>query len=237
MNGIFYNNKTKDKDPYTNRLLRSAEQRMNIVYMLIMAAFEVSILLYILLNQWDISRFFFGGFAAGAFLIGIAVNVVLYKKTYPWIKYVNNLIMVFSIYTLCGLSDYMALFFIMLPLINSFYYRPNFTALTGVVHLFMTYVCIMSVVIPVYDAEGEPNAHYWMSLFSTFEFTDDITVSVFMNKSFLLIVAMAMLIVSIYFSYSSRVFTIRQGELMHKNVSTECPRIFPTTPPMPSMPT
>ncbi len=220
MNGIFYNNKTKDKDPYTNRLLRSAEQRMNIVYMLIMTAFEVSILLYIFLNPWDDFRYFFGGVSGGAFLIGIVINAVFHKKCYPWIKYVNNFIMIFSVYTLCVFSDYMALFFIVLPLINSFYYRPYFTALTGVAHLFMTYVCIMSVVITIFDAEGEVNINYWTNLFSVFELSDDITLSVFLSKSFMLIVAVAMLIVSVYFSYSNRKFTLRQGDLIHKNMST-----------------
>jgi 5-formyltetrahydrofolate cyclo-ligase len=54
VNGIFYNNKTKDKDPYTNRLLRSAEQRMNIVYMLIMAAFEAQRLEKLITEETDI---------------------------------------------------------------------------------------------------------------------------------------------------------------------------------------
>lgn len=217
---IFSKKEKTDKLDYTGQLLRSAEQRMNAVYMLIMAAFEVSVLLYILLNPWDDFRYFFGGVSGGAFLIGIVINAVFYKKCYPWIKYANNFIMIFAVYTLCVLSDYMALFFIVLPLINSFYYRPYFTALTGVVHLFMTYVCLMSVVISIFDAEGEVNFHYLMSLFSVFEFSDDITLTVFLSKSFLLIVAAAMLIVSVYFSYSSRKFTLRQGELIHKSMST-----------------
>ena len=106
-------------------LFRGAEQRINFVYMLIMTAFESAILIYILSNGWDDTRFFFGIRAGIVLLPGIIVNAVFRKKCYPWIKYFNNIIIMASLFYLCGFTDLIALLFIMLPFINSFYFIKN----------------------------------------------------------------------------------------------------------------
>ena len=73
--------KQTEKSKYTADLLRSAEQRINFVYMMLMIAFEAAILIYILINTWDDSRFWFGGMAAGILLAGIIINALFRKKT------------------------------------------------------------------------------------------------------------------------------------------------------------
>ena len=68
MNSIFTNKKQSEQSEYVKQLFRSAEQRINFVYMIIMIAFGAAILVYIINNQWDDSRFFYGGIAGGFLL-------------------------------------------------------------------------------------------------------------------------------------------------------------------------
>lgn len=217
---VLKNKKQTNLNQSTAGLFRKAEKRINFVYMLIMVAFEVSILIYLLINTWDDSRFFFGGIAGGTLLSGIIINVVFRKKCYPWIKYVNNFIMIFSIFTLCRLSEYIALMLILIPFINSFYFRPHFTALTGVICLLMMYIGLMSIVTPVYDKNYNVDVNLFKIVLKAFDFSDEVSVFVLGGQSFLVIAAAALVTVSVYLSASGRNFTIRQSELMQKNLST-----------------
>ncbi len=220
VNGIFkYREQTKQSDNVT-KLLHAAEQRINFVYMLIMIAIEAAILVYILLNQWDDTRFFFGGIAGAVSLTGIIINIVFRRRSYPWIKYVNNLVTIFSIFVLCGYADAIALLLILIPFINSFYFRPRFTALTGAVCLIMMYIGLMSVMMPFLDAEGNIDIDPIVLLRSSFDYSDETKLMFFGGRSFLLVAAAAFVVMSVYLSFSGRRFTIQQGELLQKNLST-----------------
>ena len=94
--------------------------------------------------------------------------------------------------------------------------------LTGVVCLFMMYVGLMSIMTPIYNENLEIDINSFKVVINAFNFSDEIVTAVFdKRRSFLLIVPAAMVIVSVYLSVNSRNFTIRQGELMEKNLSTE----------------
>ncbi len=116
--------------------------------MIMMIAFEAAIFIYILLNEWDDARYYFGLRAAVVLLTGILLNLFTLKKVYPWIKYYNNLVMILALFFLGGYTDIIAMLFILLPLFNSFYFRPYFTVITGLVCLIMLYVCMMSIATP-----------------------------------------------------------------------------------------
>ena len=203
------------------QLFRSAEQRINFVYMIIMIAFGAAILVYIINNQWDDSRFFYGGIAGGFLLVGIIINIIFRKQAYPWIKYLNNVVMVITIAVLCGYSDDVAPLLLLIPFINSFYFRPVFTLVTGLVCLLMMYITIMSIMLPYYNIEGNFEFNPILAITSAFDFTDETQRMVFSGKSFLMVAGAALVIMSVYLSFSSRRFTIRQGELMQKNLTTE----------------
>lgn len=202
-------------------MLQTAEQRVNLAYMLLMIAFEAAILIYLFVNTWDTTRFFFGGIGGGAMLIGIVINAVFYKKNYPWIKYVNNIVMLFAIFMLCGLTSVLPLMFILLPFVNCFYLRPRFSALTGVISLFMMYIGIMSVLEPIYKSNGELNSDIWSFLSVGFDFSDPNVVTLFEGRGFLLIVAIALVIFSVYLSLNIKKGIVRQGELTEKTLSTQ----------------
>ncbi len=202
-------------------LFRGAEQRINFVYMLIMTAFESAILIYILSNGWDDTRFFFGIRAGIVLLPGIIVNAVFRKKCYPWIKYFNNIIIMASLFYLCGFTDLIALLFIMLPFINSFYFRPYFTLITGLACVLMMYIGCMNIVPPLFDDEGIVNYNFLTIVKTAFDFTDETVVLILQNRSFIILTAISMVIVSVYLSANSKRFTIRQGELLSINLSTE----------------
>ena len=221
MSGILNNKKISNQSKYTRDLLRSAEQRINFIYLMLMIAFEAAVLLYVLLNDWDDTRFYFGIRAGVALLPGIIINVLFRKKSYPWIKYVNNLFIVIALFFFCGLSDLGALLFILLPFINSFYLRPRFTIVSGLVCILMMYICFMSVVEPIFDNNGKIIYSFFAIARTAFDFTNEYVISILQNRSFLIITAVALVIVSVYLSFNSRSFTIRQGELMNKNLSTE----------------
>ena len=189
--------------------------------MIIMIAFGASILVYIINNQWDDTRFFYGGIAGGFLLVGIIINIIFRKQAYPWIKYLNNVVMVITIAVLCGYSDDVAPLLLLIPFINSFYFRPVFTLVTGLVCLLMMYITIMSIMLPYYNIEGNFEFNPILAITSAFDFTDETQRMVFSGKSFLMVAGAALVIMSVYLSFSSRRFTIRQGELMQKNLTTE----------------
>lgn len=189
--------------------------------MIIMIAFGAAILVYIINNQWDDSRFFYGGIAGGFLLVGIIINIIFRKQAYPWIKYLNNVVMVITIAVLCGYSDDVAPLLLLIPFINSFYFRPVFTLVTGLVCLLMMYITIMSIMLPYYNIEGNFEFNPILAITSAFDFTDETQRMVFSGKSFLMVAGAALVIMSVYLSFSSRRFTIRQGELMQKNLTTE----------------
>ncbi len=221
VSGILNNKKISNQSKYTRDLLRSAEQRINFIYLMLMIALEAAALIYILLNDWDDTRFYFGLRAGFILLPGIIINVVFRKKSYPWIKYVDNFLIMAAIFFLCGFNELGAVLFILLPIINSFYLRPRFTAVTGLLCLFMMYICFMSVAEPMFDDNGRIVYNFFSITRSAFNFADENIVSLLQNRSFLLIAAFALIIVSVYLSFNSRSFTIKQGELMNKNLSTE----------------
>ena len=221
MNTIFKYKKTSEQSENVKQLFRSAEQRINFVYMIIMIAFGASILVYIINNQWDDTRFFYGGLAGGFLLVGIIINIIFRKQAYPWIKYLNNVVMVITIAVLCGYSDDVAPLLLLIPFINSFYFRPVFTLVTGLVCLLMMYITIMSIMLPYYNIEGNFEFNPILAITSAFDFTDETQRMVFSGKSFLMVAGAALVIMSVYLSFSSRRFTIRQGELMQKNLTTE----------------
>lgn len=201
-------------------MLRSSEMRINFVYAMIMAAFFAAIVIDVLINTWDDTRFFFGALASSAMLIGIAVNIVFRKKNYPWIKYVNNLVMIFAFLVLCEISELVAMMFMLIPFINSFYYRPRFSVLTGVICIFMLYIGVMNV-----GATMEANGKYFLILFrnivAAFDYTDELNVFLIGERGFIFIAGTAMAIASVYLSYKGRKDTVRQGELIEKNLATE----------------
>lgn len=201
--------------------MRSAEQRINFIYMLIMVAFESAILIYILSNRWDDTRYYFGLRAGIVLLPGIIVNAVFRKKSYPWIKYFNNIIIMTSLFFLCGFTDLIALLFILLPFINSFYFRPYFTALTGLVSVLMMYISCMNIVPPLFNDDGAVNYSFLTIAKTSFDFSDETVILLLQNRSFIILTAISMVIVSVYLSSNSRRFTIRQGELLNINLATE----------------
>ena len=219
--GIFNTKKLTNQSKYTIDLLRAAEQRINFIYLMLMIAFEAAVLIYILLNDWDNTRFYFGLRAGIVLLPGIIINFVFRKKTYPWIKYVNNLLIIIALFFLCGFSELVALLFILLPFINSFYLRPRFTAITGLICVVMMYICFMSEAVSMYGDNGEIVYSFFTILRTAFDFTNEAVITILQNRSFLIITAVALVVVSLYLSFSSRRFTFKQGELINKNLSTE----------------
>ena len=189
--------------------------------MMVMIAFEVSVWIYILINEMDVTRFYFGIRAGIVLMIGIIVNAIFRKKSYPWIKYLNNIVVIIAIFYLGGYSELITPLFILIPFINSFYFRPYFTLVTGLVCIFMMYICFMSIVVSMFDENGEIVYDFFAIVRSAFDFSDESVVMIFQNRSYIFISVIVLVAVSIYLSFSSRRFTIRQGELISKNFSTE----------------
>ena len=212
--------KESKQSKFAAELLRSAEQRINFIYTILMIAFLASILIYVVINTWDDTRDFFGIVASTPLLIGIALNVIFRKKNYPWIKYLNNLVMIFAFFVLREYSELFAIMFILIPFINSFYYRPRFTAATGLLCLLMLYIGIMSVTF--FGEEGEPFIVVFIkSIYAAFDMSDELTALLMSERSFLMIAGAALVTVSVYLSHSGKKFAISQGELMEKNLATE----------------
>ena len=221
MNGILRIFKKTENSKFTTELLRSAEQRINFIYFLLMIAFEAAIIIYILLNDWDITRYYFGIRSGVVLLVGIALNIFTMRKNYPWVKYVNNLVIIYTIFVLGAFTDLIAMLFIMIPFINSFYFRPRFTAITGVVCIVMMYFSFMIITATIFNENGDIDYNFFSIIQTSFDFSNENVVLIIQNRSFLMITGIALVVVSVYLSFSSRKFTIQQGELLQKSLSTE----------------
>ena len=123
VSSIIINKEQTNQLKTTADLFRSAEQRINFVYMMLMIGFEVSVLIYILINEFDVTRFFFGIRAGIVLMAGIIVNVIFRKKFFPWIKYLNSFVIITAIYYLAGFSELITPLLILIPFINSFYLK------------------------------------------------------------------------------------------------------------------
>ena len=115
------NKEQTNQSKYTDDLFRSAEQRINFVYMMVMIAFEVSVWIYILINEMDVTRFYFGIRAGIVLMIGIIVNAIFRKKSYPWIKYLNNIVVIIVIFYFGVYSVLITRLFILMLFIYGFY--------------------------------------------------------------------------------------------------------------------
>ena len=119
--------------------LRASEQRINFIYTLLMIAFVVAIMSYNLLNDWDDFRYEFSVPPIIAMTVCIVLNIVFRKQCYTWIKYVNNAVVMCSIYMMCGCSVIISMIFLLIPFLNSFYYRPWLTVISSVLCFFFLY--------------------------------------------------------------------------------------------------
>lgn len=219
MSSIKRENDRAQRTDYAQNLLSTTEQRVNFVYMLFMASFIPAILLYIVLNDWDDTRFLFFGVPCGLITVGIVINAAFYRKCYPWIKYVNTLVMLVSIFILGITNSQLPLLLVLIPFINSFYFRPWFTVLTGVVSLLFLYLAIMSLLMPLYNADGSLNTNLAQLITISFSFADQETRQLLGSRSFLLIIASAMIAFSVFLCVSVKKFTVRQGELTQQTLA------------------
>ncbi len=215
--------KKEEQSKLIKDLFIAAEQRINFLYFMLIIAFGVALLIYVLINDWDNTRYYFGIRAGLALLLGIFVNTfaIIIKKSYFWIKYINNAVIIVSLYYLCGLSDLIAMLFILLPFINSFYFRPVFTAITGLICSFMMYICFLGALTLMFDSKGNITYNFFSFVESAFDFSNKSVILLNQNRSLLIIIALSMVVVSVYLSANSRKFAIKQGELTQKNLATE----------------
>lgn len=125
----------------------------------------------ILLNDWDITRYYFGIRSGVVLLVGIALNIFTMRKNYPWVKYVNNLVIIYTIFVLGAFTDLIAMLFIMIPFINSFYFRPRFTAITGVVCIVMMYFSFMIITATIFNENGDIDYNFFSIIQFLFSFS------------------------------------------------------------------
>ncbi len=221
MSAILKKENSSGRSEYADELLRVAEQRVNFAYMLFMAIFILANIIYIIVNDWDDSRFLFAGLPCGFMAAGVVINAVFYKKCYRWIKYVNTLIMLLSIIFLEEVSDQITLLLVLIPFFNSFYFKPWFTALTGIVSLLLLALSITSILTPLYNDDGSLNTNLFQVFDAMFAYSGDYSDMMFRNRSFLLIIAGALTVFAVVVSVNVKKSTIRQGELTEQTLSAK----------------
>nr|WP_316621674.1 SpoIIE family protein phosphatase [uncultured Ruminococcus sp.] len=211
--------KVNQKTDYVSEQLRASEQRINFIYTLLMIAFVVAIMSYNLLNDWDDFRYEFSVPPIIAMTVCIVLNIVFRKQCYTWIKYVNNAVVMCSIYMMCGCSIIISMIFLLIPFLNSFYYRPWLTVISSVLCLFLLYVSNIIIAFPILDESGALNYSMFTMIPETFDFAEETVVLLFKNRSFVFIVGAAVMMVSIYLSIGGRRYAVRQGKLIEASIS------------------
>ncbi|MEE0956744.1 MAG: SpoIIE family protein phosphatase [Ruminococcus sp.] len=186
-----------------------------------MISFTAAVLLYILLNDWDDSRFYFGVSPVIAMTVCIAINIIFRKKCYTWIMYLNNAVILYSTYMLCGYTDTIAALFILIPLLNSFYYRPHLTVISSVIGFFLMYVIILSVTTSYYNADNMIDNNILRFIPVAFNFSDENVILILRSHSLLMIIGAALMIVSIYLSIGGQRHAIKQGKLIAETITNQ----------------
>ena len=186
-----------------------------------MISFTVAVLIYILLNDWDDSRFYFGISPMISMTVCIAINIIFRKKCYAWIKYLNNIVILYSIYMLCGFSSTIAALFILIPLLNSFYYRPHLTAISAIICFFLMYVTTLSITETYYIEDNLIDNSILRFIPVAFDFSNESVLIVLKGQSLFFIVGAALMIVSIYLSIGGQRRAVKQGKLIAETIANQ----------------
>ena len=186
-----------------------------------MISFTLAALIYILLNDWDESRFYFGMSPIASMTVCIVINIVFRRQCYTWLKYLNNAVIIFSIYMLCGFSNTIAALFILVPLLNSFYYRTHLTVISAVVCFFVMYVTILSITESYYTDENILDNNILRFIPAAFSFSREDVLLVLKSHSLFLIIGAVVMVVSIYLSISGKGHAIKQGKLIAETIANQ----------------
>ena len=186
-----------------------------------MISLTLAALIYILLNDWDDSRYYFGMSPIIPMTVCIAINIIFRRQCYTWLKYLNNAVIIFSIYMLCGFSNTIAALFILVPLLNSFYYRPHLTVISAVVCFFVMYVTILSITESYYTDENILDNNILRFIPAAFSFSREDVLLVLKSHSLFLIIGTVVMVVSIYLSISGKGHAIKQGKLIAETIANQ----------------
>lgn len=184
-----------------------------------MIGFCIASLFYMLLNDWDDTRFYFSLSPTVVMAICVVLNIVFRRKCYPWIKYMNNAVMLFAVYMVSGNLDSVAALFILIPLLNSFYYRPWLTVISSIVSFFLLYITVLSIVESYYISNDLIDNNILRFIPAVFDFTKSEVLLLLKSRSLLLIIAAVLMLVSIYLSIGGRRHAIKQGKLIAQTIS------------------
>lgn len=186
-----------------------------------MISFTVAVLIYILLNDWDETRFYFGLSPIVAMTLCIVINIIFRKQCYPWIKYLNNVVILYSIYMLTGFSIIIDALFILIPLLNSFYYRPRLTVISSIVCFFLMYVTVLSIADSYFTEDNLIDNSILRFIPIVFNFSNEIVLMILKTHSLILIIGAVLMLVSIYLSIGGQRYMIKQGKLIAETISTQ----------------
>ena len=186
-----------------------------------MISFTVAVLIYILLNDWDETRFYFGLSPIVAMTLCIVINIIFRKQCYPWIKYLNNVVILYSIYMLTGFSIIIDALFILIPLLNSFYYRPRLTVISAIVCFFLMYVTVLSIADSYFTEDNLIDNSILRFIPIVFNFSNEIVLIILKTHSLILIIGAVLMLVSIYLSSGGQRYMIKQGKLIAETISTQ----------------
>ena len=186
-----------------------------------MISFTVAVLIYILLNDWDETRFYFGLSPIVAMTLCIVINIIFRKQCYPWIKYLNNVVILYSIYMLTGFSIIIDALFILIPLLNSFYYRPRLTVISAIVCFFLMYVTVLSIADSYFTEDNLIDNSILRFIPIVFNFSNEIVLMILKTHSLILIIGAVLMLVSIYLSIGGQRYMIKQGKLIAETISTQ----------------
>ena len=186
-----------------------------------MISLSLAALIYILINDWDESRFYFGISPIVAMTVCIAVNVIFRRRCFSWIKYLNNAVILYSIYMLCGFTNSIAALFILIPLVNSFYYRPYLTVISAVVCIFLMYVVTLSDTVSYYVVESTLDNNILRFIPEVFNFSREEVLIVLKGQSLFLIIGAVVMVVSIYLSINGKRHAVRQGRLIADTIANQ----------------
>lgn len=213
-----------ETESYQNakQLLDAIEENVNVAYMVLMAILCLSAVLHFLINSADdISEYLTAGCAGFILLAGIAVNAAFYKKDCKWLKYFNTLVMLTALYLLSGILPLIPLDFILVPFINSFYFRPRLTVLSGIAALLLMFFTFFGEIMSLYLADVGNVFTIWKVLPEILDSLPETVLAMVKYRTSVLIICVTLVAFSVFLTINIRRFIILQIELMQKNSSTE----------------
>jgi len=217
-----------DPQEQTKQMLNGNELRMNLIVTIILIVIDVSLVIQVLTQPRSFHVTLFCGVPVLLLSSVIVLNLVFSRHLHHWVKNVNMIVMLIS-FMLVGEINHSEFFmlFILPSFLSSFYYYPKYTVISSAASLVTLWVVMFNRVDFSNGTQLEEfDLQKLLSIMSkAFDFS---TISELASVGQICMFAFAavMMGISIYMSFSGKLFYYHQAVLVNDNAASKAELIM-----------